>query len=85
MNLVVDSIEHPLKRKVRVMEYKMKKIVVFEYGTSREKMKEGMAVQQAITSGACNLCEYLGQCMNDRTFKFPQNASCMKIMNSSNN
>lgn len=55
-----------------------KNVVIFDKPYSEDKIAEGMAVQWAVLSGACNECKYLKQCSNDSGFVFPENAACME-------
>ena len=50
----------------------------FDKPYSPEKMAEGRAISLAIVSGACNRCEHLPRCSTDVSFKFPDDAFCMK-------
>ena len=38
------------------------------------------AISIAIISGECNKCRYLKICESDRTFKFPDDAFCMRLL-----
>lgn len=40
---------------------------------------EGIAINHAVLSGACNSCRYLLRCCSDDNFKLPADAACMKI------
>ena len=62
----------------------MKVTVVMDNSVPKEKIKEAMAIQTAVLTGACNKCVYLPQCETDETFKFPNDAPCMRILNSKN-
>jgi hypothetical protein len=44
-----------------------------------EKIAEAGAVSWAVWSSACNSCRYLPQCESDDSFRFPNDAPCMKI------
>lgn len=56
----------------------MNNVVILDKTYSADKIAEGRAIQWAIFSGTCDKCEHLGQCSNDKSFVFPQNAPCMK-------
>ena len=43
-----------------------------------EKQMEGLAISQAMVSGACFKCRYYAQCSTDETFSFPPDTLCMK-------
>ena len=51
-------------------------VVIFDKPYSDEKIAEGVAVQWAVVSGACNSCNHLQQCESNNNFKFPNNAPC---------
>lgn len=50
--------------------------VIFTDQLPAEKQAEGLAVHQAIMSGACNKCDCLARCCSDSTFEFPKDAFC---------
>ena len=60
--------------------YKNRKtnIVIFDKPYSKEETAEGLAIQQAVITGECNMCKYKNECENNRNFVFPENAACMK-------
>ena len=53
-------------------------ITVFDREYPMDVQAEGLAVTQAVLTGACNRCELLKQCSNGERFKFPETAWCMK-------
>jgi len=58
-----------------------KQIIIFDKPYPAATLKEGLAVQWAVTSGACNSCCYLEACENsDTTWAFPEDAPCMVKM-----
>lgn len=52
--------------------------VIFDKPYSPEKIREGIGVNRAFAAGDCDRCQHLAQCENDRSFKFPQDAACVK-------
>lgn len=62
----------------------MKVTAIMDDSIPKEKVKEAMAIQTAVLTGACNTCFYLPQCESDSSFKFPADAACMRILNSGN-
>lgn len=55
-----------------------KHITIFDKPYSLEKQAEGMAVHQAVATGACNQCGCLKQCSTDEFFKPSIFAWCQK-------
>lgn len=53
-------------------------VLVIDKPYSLDKVAEARAVNWALSSGACDKCEHLLKCSNDRNFKFPASAACMK-------
>ncbi len=53
-------------------------ITIFDREYPMDKQAEGIAISQAICSGACNRCRFLEQCSNDDRFEFPREAWCSK-------
>jgi len=45
---------------------------------SPEKKAEGLAINNAVFSGACDRCPHLKECSSNRNFVFPAEAACMK-------
>lgn len=54
-----------------------KDTVIFDKPYSKEKNAEGLGVNWALITGACNACKFLEQCSTDRDFEFPNYAPCM--------
>lgn len=52
-------------------------ILIFGKAYIRDKQAEGVGVNWAVVSGACNACPYLARCESDRSFKFPEDAACI--------
>jgi predicted metal-binding protein len=48
------------------------------YKSDVEILLEGTAVSWAVYTGACKSCKYLQQCEADDSFRFPDDAPCMK-------
>lgn len=63
----------------------MKNTIVFDDSYSLEKIKEGLAVREAVLTGACDKCAYLRECSSNENFEFPTCAPCMRIMRRSEN
>lgn len=57
---------------------KRAQIVIFDEPYPPEKIREGIGVNYAFASGACDSCPYLPDCESDRDFQFPKDAACMK-------
>lgn len=55
----------------------MTNATIFDRPYPADKQAEGMAVQWAVVSGACDKCKYLKRCENDAAFVFPSAADCM--------
>lgn len=55
----------------------MNNAVIFDKTYSPDKIDEGLAVNWALLSGACNKCKYLKQCESGNSI-FPEDAPCMK-------
>lgn len=53
-------------------------VVVFDNPYSADKTAEGLAIQWAVMSGACNSCKNLYECESKSNFVFPKRAACMK-------
>lgn len=54
-----------------------KNIVMFDKPYSEDKTAEGLGVNWALITGACNACKFLEQCSTDSNFQFPNYAPCM--------
>ena len=52
-------------------------ITIFDAPYPAEKQAEGIAVNWAVLSGACNTCPYLSRCESDESFFPHSNAACM--------
>ena len=61
---------------MRVNDYTT--IVIFDREYPMEKQAEGIAVNQAVLTGACNQCGFLARCSTDDSFKPPVFAWCAK-------
>ena len=55
----------------------MTNVTIFDRPYPADKQAEGMAVQWAVVSGACDKCQYLKRCESDAAFVFPAMAACM--------
>lgn len=55
----------------------MTNITIFDRPYPADKQAEGLAVQWAVMSGACDKCRSLKRCESDATFVFPSGAACM--------
>ena len=58
------------------------RVVIFDEPYPSEKIREGIGVNYAFTSGACDSCPYLPDCESNRAFQFPKEAACMKYAES---
>lgn len=54
-------------------------MVLFVDKYPADMQAEGIAINNAVLSGACNSCRYLPRCCSDDSFKLPSDAACMKI------
>ena len=53
-------------------------ITVFDREYPMDVQAEGMAVQLAVATGACDKCEFLRECSSNENFVFPKTAWCSK-------
>lgn len=55
-----------------------KHITMFDREYPMDKQAEGMAIHQAVVTGACNQCGFLAKCSTDYRFKPPVFAWCSR-------
>ncbi len=53
-------------------------VTIFDRPYPIEKQAEGMAIHQAVATGACDKCGFLRQCSADVSFKPPVFAWCSR-------
>lgn len=51
-------------------------VLIFDGPYNQDKQAEGVGVNWAFCSGACNYCPYLPRCESDNEFVFPADAAC---------
>ena len=53
-------------------------IAIFDRLYPMDKQAEGIAVAAAATTGVCNTCEFLQDCISNKLFVFPETAWCFQ-------
>lgn len=53
-------------------------ITIFDREYPADKQAEGMAIHQAVATGACDKCGFLQKCSTDDSFKPPVFAWCQR-------
>lgn len=51
-------------------------VTIFDREYPLEVQAEGIAVSQAVATGACYQCEFFARCSTDDSFKIPLSAWC---------
>lgn len=52
-------------------------VVIFDKPYPPDKIREGIGVNHAFATGACDRCPHLPECESDESFRFPDDAACM--------